>query len=363
MKLVKALSLFAVGAGAFTLVSMQGCGSDGNTSSSSGTPTGQEGRTPPKPPEGAGPGTADKRTFAVSELYLGETDRSKNIVKDAWKEYGYNLDGLITAKDSKDVCTRFQGADSAKQEDGKEGIDNAFGRTILSFILGLVPTPSKTLNDSISGGSFTILLETTGLSDDPKQSATNLSARLLIGGGLAKDVKPDFASGNFDWPYRSEPIVPITGAYINNGTWVNGAGGATVQLSLFIQGVALSLSIRRAVITFQHDPATKSINNGTIAGVINREELVSGIEKVAGRISAQLCSGSTLDTIKTTIRQASDIMDDGSNAPGKECNAISIGIGFTGKKVGDPKTVATEGAPPPDPCTNPPTDGGTEGGQ
>jgi len=363
MKLVKALSLFAVTAGAFTLVSTQGCSSDSNTSSSSGGATGQEGRTPPKSPEGAGPGTADKRTFAVNELFLGETDRSKAVVKDAWKDYGYNLDGLVTTKESKDVCTRFQGADSAKQEDGKEGIDNAFGRTILSFILGLVPTPSKTLNDSIAGGSFTILLETTGLSDDPKQNATGLSARLLIGGGLENDAKPDFNSGTFDWPYRADPIIPITGAYINNGTWVNGAGGATVSLSLFIQGVALTLSIKRAVITFTHDPATKSLTNGTIAGVINREELVSGIEKVAGRISSQLCSGSTLDTIKTTIRQASDIMDDGSNAAGKECNAISIGIGFSAKKVGDPKTEAKEGTTPPDPCTTPATDGGTDGGQ
>ncbi len=352
MKLVRALSLVAVGAGAFGLVASQGCSSDSGSTTSSSGGTGQEGRVPPKEPSGAGAGTGDTKTFAVNALFLGETDRSSAIVKDAWKDYGYNLDGLITTKDSKDVCTRFQGADSAKQEDGKEGIDNAFGRTILSFILGLVPTPSKTLNDSINGGSFTILLETKGLSDDPHQNATGLSARLLIGGGLDKDVKPDFNSGTFDWPYRADPIIPISGAYINDGTWVNGSGGATVQLSLFIQGVALSLSIKRAVITFKHD-SPNSITNGTIAGVINREELVSGIEKVAGRISAQLCSGSTLDTIKTTIRQASDIMDDGSNKPGVECNAISIGIGFTGKKVGDAKTVAKEGTAPPDPCTTP----------
>lgn len=362
MKLYTALSLFCIGAGALTMFA-PGCGSDDSNSSSSGG-TATAGRTPPKAPEGAAPANTagDSRTFAVDALFLGETDRNKAVVKDAWKQYGYNLDGLITAKDSKDVCTRYQGADSAKQEDGAEGIDNAFGRTILSFILGLVPTPSKTINDSVAGGSFTIMLDVKGLTDDAAQSATGLSARLLVGGDFDQDKtgkKPSF-SPNDDWPYRANPIVPIEGAYINKGTWVNGAGGANVELSLFIQGVALTLNIRKAVITFDHKPPN-DIANGTIAGVISTEELVTGIEKVAGRISTQLCGGSTLDTIKTTIRQASDILQDGSNKAGVPCDAISIGIGFTGKRIGPPKTVAKESAPPPDPCTTP-ADAGADGG-
>ena len=248
------------------------------------------------------------------------------------------------------------GADTAKQEDGNGGIDNGFGHTVLAFILGLVPTPSKTINDSINMGSFTVLLAIKGLADDPKQTNTGLSGRLLIGGTTMG--KPDFTNVNYDWPYRASPIVPIDGAYINNGTFVNGAGGAQVELSLFIQGVALSLTINRAAITFDHT-APNEITNGTISGVLGTEALVSGIEKVAGRISTQLCGGSTLDTIKSTIRQASDILQDGTNKPGVPCDGISIGIGFTGKKIGEPKTVAKDTAPPADPCT---TDGGTDGG-
>ena len=71
-------------------------------------------------------------------------------------------------------------------------------------------------------------------------------------------------------------------------------------------------------------------------------------------------AGKTLDTIKQTIRQASDIREDGTNAAGVPCNAISIGLGFTGKRIGQPKTVAVDEAPPPDPCTA--GDGGTDGG-
>lgn len=357
MKLFKSLSLLALGVGAVGMVASQGCSS----SSSGGTTTPvAAGKTPPAPPS-AGPTTdTSKRVFAINELFLGETNRAGVPTKDAWKDYGYNIDGLTTTKTDTNVCTRQGGADPAKQEDGNGGIDNAFGRTVLGFILGLVPTPSKTINDSIQGGSFTVLLEIQGLTDDAKQSNTGLSGRLLVGGAYSDDPmkKPTFAPDD-NWPYRASPIVPIEGAYINDGTFVNGAGGADVELALFIQGVQLSLSIKRAAITFDHT-APNDITNGTISGVINTEELVSGIEKVAGRISTQLCGGSTLDTIKQTIRQASDILSDGSNKAGVNCDAISIGIGFTGKKIGDLTKTAVDKAPPPDPCTT--ADGGADGG-
>ena len=357
MKLYRTLSLLVIALGAAGLTAAQGCGSGGTDAGTSGTsPT--AGRTPPPSPAGAAPSDTPARTFALNQIFLGETDRKAAPLKDAWKDYGYNIDGLTTTKDSKDVCQRQSGADAAKQEDGKDGIDNAFGRTVLGFILGLVPTPTKTINDSVQSGSFTILLDIKGLTDDAKQTNTGLSGRLLVGGGFGKDKKPTFSPAD-DWPYRADPIVPIAGAYINNGTFVNGSGGATVELSLFIQGVQLSLVINRAAITFDHQPPN-DITNGTISGVINTESLVTGIEKVAGRISTQLCGGSTLDTIKQTIRQASDIRDDGTNAAGIPCNAISIGLGFTGKRIGAPKTVATDTPPPPDPCKA--GDAGADGG-
>ena len=356
MKLFKTLSLLAIAAGATALTAAQGCSS--SDSGSSGTTPAAAGKVPPAAPVGAAPSDTPARTFALNQLFLGETGRNAAPLKDAWKDYGYNIDGLTTTKDSKDVCKRVAGADSAKQEDGNGGIDNAFGRTVLGFILGLVPTPTKTINDSVQGGSFTILLDIKGLTDDPKQTNTGLSGRLLVGGNFGAGKKPTFSPAD-DWPYRASPIVPIEGAYINNGTFVNGSGGATVELSLLIQGVSLSLSINRAYITFDHT-APGEITNGTISGVINTEALVTGIEKVAGRISPQLCGGSTLDTIKQTIRQASDIRSDGTNSAGVDCDAISIGLGFNGKQIGAPKTIAVDTAPPPDPCKA--GDAGADGG-
>jgi hypothetical protein len=49
------------------------------------------------------------------------------------------------------------------------------------------------------------------------------------------------------------------------------------------------------------------------------------------------------------IREASDMMQDGTQDPAKECDGISIGLGFemTRVVIG---TASPPVAPPPDPC-------------
>jgi hypothetical protein len=351
MKLASTLSMLAIGLGVTTLAATPGCGSDDNGSSSGGTTT--AGKSPPAP--SGDPTTAtDERTFALNALHLGEADRSGAVNPNAWKSYGFDLDGKTTTRDSTDVCERQQGASASNQEDGEDGIDNAFGKTIIPFLQPFAATPSKTITDTIQNdGTFTILLKVKGLTDDASQTNTNLSGTLLIGAQYqdaeGNDAKPTFSTSDA-WPYRSEPQVPITGAYITEGQFVNGEGGATVRLSIFLQGAQLELVINKAIITFKHNPGSNELTDGTIAGVIGTEELISGIEKVAGRINEQLCGGSTLDSIKQTIRQASDILKDGTNVSGAPCDGISIGIGFTAKRVGEPTPFTGSEELPPDPC-------------
>ena len=291
MKLFNSLSLLAVGIGAVGIIACARAAAATTAAAARAAAPPRRARRPRPAPAGATPTTdTSTKTFAVNQLFLGETNRSNAPTKDAWKDYGYNIDGLTTTKESTDVCKRQGGADSAKQEDGNGGIDNAFGRTVLGFILGLVPTPSKTLNDSITGRQLHDPVRGQGPhgrpeADEHRPQRPPPRRRLVRRGQEARRSRR-----RDDWPYRANPIVPITGAYINNGTFVNGAGGATVELALFIQGVQLSLTINRASITFDHT-APNDITNGTISGVLGTEALVSGIEKVAGRISTQLCGG------------------------------------------------------------------------
>jgi hypothetical protein len=109
MKLSTALSLLGLGLGTVAFA-IPGCSSDETTT---GTPT-AAGKVPPQPEGPATTGT-DERTFALNALSLGEADRGGVKNKDAWKSYGYNLDGLITvvndpkAADLAKVCNRAQG--------------------------------------------------------------------------------------------------------------------------------------------------------------------------------------------------------------------------------------------------------------
>ncbi|WP_146652812.1 hypothetical protein [Labilithrix luteola] len=354
MKLVRALSVFGFGLVGLVGVTATAFSAGGCSSSDSSTGGGGSTGQPPSKPEGAAVANpADTRTFAVSQLFLGDTDRNGTTDPSAWKKFGYNIDGLTTAKTSTDVCTRQGGATADKQEDGDDGRDDGF-HTVMTFINGIVPKASSTISKSIADdGAFTIIFDLKGLNDDAHQTATGLSGNLLIGADLAK--KPDFGP-SLDWPYHADPTVAISDAYINNGTFVNGTGGSTVKLSIAVQGQNLTLNINHAIITFDHS-SPDELTNGTIAGVLATEELVTGITNIASSLTDQLCSGSMLETVLQTIRQASDILQDGSNHAGIPCDGIAIGLGFNAHRIGPPKTVAPPStSTPQDKCK---ADGGT----
>lgn len=372
MKLGAALTLIGLGLGVATFAVTQGCGGDSDNENG-GAAGEQTGKTVP-PEEGTPTASTEERVFALDSISLGEADRNGVKDKDAWKGYGYNLDGRITnvtgstSPDLERVCKRAQGAPATVHQDGDEGTDNAFGKEILKLLDPFTPTPSKSLTDAIRAGDFTIMLKIVGLTDEPEQTNTGLSGTLLVGGKFSEEEgKVPTFSPTDDWPYIQDPQVPISGAYINKGVFVNGTGGAQVKLSLSISGQSLSLTINKAIISFKHNPATKALEGGTIAGVINTEEFVNGISSVAGRFSTDLCSGSTVEGIKGSIRQASDMLADGTQDPSKPCDGISVGLGFTAKQVGNPTKVVQPEVPQDDPCNptdnppdNPPQDAGAD---
>lgn len=364
MKLATALSLIGLGLGATAFALSSACGGS-DDGGGSGTTT--AGKQPPPEPAAGQTTSTDERVFAINELFLGETDRKGAPVKDkaganiAWKEYGYDIDQIVTTVENqnspglKQVCDRASGAPATIHQDGNEGIDNSFGKEILKLLEPFAQTPSKSITDNIKQGDFSILLKIKGLTDDPAQSNIGLSGEILVGAKFGENKTPTFTQAD-DWPFYNDPRIPITGAYINAGTFVNGKGGSTIKLSLDVQGQTLSLSINKAVLTFKHQPAN-DIVDGTIAGVLDTEEFITGISAIAGSFSPDLCQGSTIEGIKQSIRQASDILKDGTNRPGVRCDGISIGIGFTGKRIGPAKTGVPNTSTSRNPCNDPPDSG------
>jgi hypothetical protein len=338
------------------------CGGSESSGTGGGGAVDQKGAQPPDPgPQKAADGSSDA-VFAISKLYLGDTDRTGKVDANAWKKFGYNLDNKISTKDSKDLCKPAKGGVASKlYPDGDNGIDNSFGHNLFKLIQSFAADASTKVNDSIAGGAFTVMLDLEKLGADGDYNP--ISAKLYGGADLGAAPKWD---GTDQWPLINEllnngdknsPKVTFPNSYLVGNTWVSGSKG-TVSLNLGISGYTLSLDIADAVITMDLADDHKTATNGTIAGVLDTEGLIEQLRKIAGNFDTGLCEGSTFDSIADQIRQSSDIMRDGSQDPAQTCDGISIGLGFDASVVqlGD---VAPPSQPKADPCA---AGGGGAGG-
>lgn len=345
MKLWKTCSALAFCASLGLGFAAQGC-SDSTTSTTSTSGTG----TPPAKPSAPATTSTTKRTFALSQIHLGDATREGSTSATAWKSIGYNLDGKVSDSKSTDVCKRVSGASASIQADGDKGIDNSFGLNIMAIISGVQPDASKTVATTIADGTFTVLVEVTGLDGTAKQTNTGLSGQIFAGGDFGsidanKGKKPTFTTSD-NWPVIKEStasgtvdsggIVKLTDAYIVDGLFV--ARADNIKINVVVAGQPLSLSIRKAVVSMQVDG--NNAKNGTIAGIITNEELVTELKKVINNFTDQFCDPTALENVLSLIRQAADITSDGTNASGATCDAISVGIGFNGAEIGPVKDIA-----------------------
>jgi len=319
--MIRTFALSSASAALVGIISLVGCGDD--TTEPAAAPVG---RWPARPASGAPAATT--RTFAAAAIDLGET-------ADGWKQLGFNIDGKVSTAESTDVCTAVGGQKSSLA-DGSRGIDNAFGNKIVSYISSITAGPSKRMTDAIAGGNTTLILEVTGLSEDAKQSATGVTGKLFAGAKFDSTgaKKPTFTTAD-DWPVRDDltPKASFGNGYVANGTWVSG-DPSDVNVTLVFSGQTLSVTVHKAIITLDH-AAPGAAANGIIAGVLKTSELQTEISKIAGSISSSFCPGSSnSDKLIQTIKEASDIRADGTNAAGAECDGISIALGFTAKEIG-----------------------------
>lgn len=287
---------------------------------------------PPEDPNGPA-GDGEDAVLAISKLFLGDTDRNGNPKDDAWKSYGYNLDGFASTNASKNLCKPRDNAKGVHQ-DGTDGIDNAFGKGILSAISALIDDPSTEVNEAIDSGKFTVMLKLDKLGTGKDYS--NIAASLFGGGNLGDTPKWD---GTDEWPVLFElveggditkPKVKLN-SYVNDRTWIGQAN--KLDLTVDISGTSLTLAINHAILSMDLNDDNSAASNGIIAGILNTDDLLSSIRSVAGKFDASFCEGTTLDPILNQLAQASDILANGTQDPEKVCDGLSIGLGFEAKAV------------------------------
>ncbi len=278
----------------------------------------------------AGEGT----TLAATKLIFGEGNSGQ------WKKVGFNLDGLASTAASMDVCKPNSGGSVlTAYPDGEMGIDNSFGKNLLPLILALYPTWPTDTNNGINSGFFTVLLKLECL--PPTGDVPSFTTKLF--GGTALGSAPKF-DGTDKWPVSPELLSNLMDPESSNilfknssvkGDLFDAGKDETFILAVPIKTDTMSTSVKltlyaaRTTMTLGAD--RKSSTNGKLGGVLNTEEFVAEMKKVGALLG--LCDSPLFDGLIMQVRQASDIMADGSQDPTKTCDGISMGLGFEMKEV------------------------------
>jgi hypothetical protein len=355
--------------GGLATLLLSGCGTevvrvgdddDGGAStggSGSGGSVGSAGAKPPPPPDDGIAGDGPGFSYAVQTLLLGDQDRNGISDKNAWKAYGFNIDGKSSTAASTNVCKPNAGGKPSVHEDGLDGIDNAWGREVVPILVGLEPTISTDLNDAIQSGELSYLFDIPALG--PAPSYVGLPARYYVGALLASAPLFD---GSDLWPVTAESLLdpndiastrwPFAQSYVNDHVWVSGSAPGTLLVPIGLAQLPLELTIHRAVVSANLSSDRQSAGGGIISGILDTEELIAEFRKFAGTLSPALCEGTSFESIANQWRQSSDILIDGTQDPNAVCDGISIGLGFEAVRV-QLGAIAAPSPPPADPCARP----------
>jgi hypothetical protein len=261
--------------------------------------------------------------FAIRKFYF-----------DKWADYGLDIDGRTTTSASTDVCRLANGAPAANQIDGYGGIDNSFGENVVGtnaggLLLGFVDAYSTMaqFNDDLAAGNFTVLLALDALGPEPTQSPLTL---FMAGGGSLGHAPAWDASDA--WPLNA---ATLTGADVQSARLAFKASYMTQSVlaaappsgagTLVLGGSADGRSKLAVPVTHVQIVMTVSSYGGsfgTISGIIPVEPFVQAVQ------SSFYCPQENVDSIVESIREAADILLDGSQDPRKTCDGISFGLGF-----------------------------------
>ena len=135
--------------------------------------------------------------------------------------------------------------------------------------------------------------------EDPANKANQTGIAASLYGGAELGSTPVW-DGSDMWPVLPEllnggniddPKVKFSASYLNGGTWVSGSKG-TIDLAISISGAEFSLQIVDAQIamTVTGVGTSPAATDGIIAGLIDTEQLIEELRKVAGGIDSSLCA-------------------------------------------------------------------------
>lgn len=321
------------------------CGDDegASSSTSSSSSTGSGGSD--QGGGGAGQGGAGTAALVVGHLHVGAKTFAGVENPNAWQDFGFDIDGLVTTNDFTAHCQPVDGAAPNNVfPDGPNGIDNAWGKYALPIVEVLTEALGSTdlesdANAPIAAGEMSWVIDVGSIALGPAELSSPggfFEVRNRMGETWLK--APESFSGD-------TPLVTFPDGTSQMSVWRSGTGSGTLAVRL--QGLGgLTLEIQHARIELAVD-ANGDVKAARIGGVLETEAFADQVRDVFGPLFS--CDGSAIDGIINQLRQSSDIMADGTQDPAETCNGISIGLGFSASDqlVGG---LATALVPPDNPC-------------
>jgi hypothetical protein len=254
--------------------------------------------------------------------------------------------------------------------DAPRGVDNAFGARVLPEIQRYFVSfsvPSVGVSSALERGTDGYLFDVTGLSAETAQTASGLRIDFLGAGGAEYEAGSSPAwDGRDRWKVIDDALVDGTlaggakvrfsDAYVNRGTIVSGSPRDfrfTMRLRSAVASapaVDVSFLLRDAFITARHVPrqgtSPARLDDGIIAGRVRRNDLIETIYSV---LAAQnQCSAAAL--VAPLLDPSFDLIAPGLPAT-RECDELSMAIGFDAVESAAPTTVVPAVPFVPQTCT------------
>jgi len=315
-------------------------------------------------PKSAPEGDVGEVFFAVRSMALGSLDRNGDKTEGAWKDLGFDLDGLCT---NSDTCDHTDEAFScnpkaAMSADGNYCRDNTFGlleqQTIAVNDLGKTfGLSNDAFNCALCRGDYNFVFRLTGWNGQDNDS--NVRVDIYPSPGLETqtatwqcDLNAPIGSWktNGCWTQADKFTVqtgtyegsisgkPLPNALLNDPTAYVRDGYIVAELpenALFwfpgkSAAWAYPLKLQKGLVVgkLTKDGEVYKLEDGTIAGRARNTDLIQGFTDLG------LCEENTLWPVLTTqLGLNSDVLWNGTNSEEVDCDAVSVGIGFEAEQA------------------------------
>jgi len=321
-------------------------------------------RKVPSRPSGEDGGSIEPVLFALRDVMLNQDG-------DRWREIGLDLDDLDTQLPDVEVECVPPDDSAEPQLDGEEGIDNVFGAELFPVVSLAVTDLQARARENHLAGLGTILLrasEWNGTANDPRltieltQAAAGTSADpgavefdgfdlVNVSDGLPAPA-PEWDGGDHffardDTYFGGEPLVRDDNAYIADGVVVMRLPDR-VNILFFVgadAGINVRLTDAYAFATL--DDEQMNLTTATVAGRWRTIDLIESGDNIG------VCVGSAERTIvENQLAKIADVRSTpDTGGPGVACDAVSLGVEFTGVRASFADLGPSR--PLPNPCAEP----------